>query len=110
MTWLKVCAASDIEDGETHQVSSVRPPIAVYHLDGEFFATADTCSHADSSLSEGYLEDGAIECVWHFAKFCIRTGAAQSLPATEPIRTYRVKVEDGDVHVLLDDSVIAIPA
>lgn len=110
MTWLKVCAASDIEDGEAHQVSSVRPPIAVYHLDGEFFATADTCSHADSSLAEGYLEDGAIECVWHFAKFCIRTGAAQTLPATEPIRTYQVKVEDGDVHVLLDDSVIAIPA
>ncbi|NPC96999.1 bifunctional 3-phenylpropionate/cinnamic acid dioxygenase ferredoxin subunit [Nocardioides sp. zg-DK7169] len=110
MSWLKVCAVSDIEDGEAHKVDSVRPPIAVYHLDGEFFATADTCSHADSSLSEGYVEDGEVECVWHFAKFCIRTGAAKSLPATEPIRTYEVKVEDGHVHVLLDASVIAIPA
>lgn len=110
MTWLKVCTTDDIDDGEAFKVGQVRPPIAVYHLDGEFYATADTCSHADSSLSEGYVEEGQVECVWHMAKFCLRTGAPMTLPATEPIRTYEVKVEDGDVHVLLDDSVIAMPA
>ena len=110
MTWLQVCAEGDIEDGEALRVDAVRPPIAVYHLDGEYHATADTCSHADSSLSEGYVEDGEVECVWHLARFCIRTGAAKTLPATEPIRTYEVKVVDGAVHVLLDDSVIAVPA
>lgn len=110
MTWLNVCRTDEIEDGEARKVETVRPPIAVYHLDGEFFATADTCSHADSSLSEGYVEEGAVECIWHFAKFCLRTGAAKTLPATESIRTYPVKVEDGDIHVLLDDSVILLPA
>lgn len=110
MTWLNVCAVGEIEDGEARKVDAVRPPIAVYHLDGEYYATADTCSHADSSLSEGYVEEGTVECVWHFAKFCLRTGAAQTLPATDPIRTYEVKVEDGAVHVLLDDSVLAIRA
>lgn len=110
MTWLKVCATTEIEDGEGFKVDSVRPPIAVFHLDGEYYATADTCSHADSSLSEGYVEDGEVECVWHLARFCLRTGAARTLPATAPIRTYEVRVEDGEVHVLLDDSVIALPA
>ena len=60
MTWLKVCATSEIEDGEARRVDTVVPAIAVYHLDGEYFATADTCSHADSSLSEGYVEDGEV--------------------------------------------------
>ncbi len=110
MTWLKVCATTEIEDGEGLKVDSVRPPIAVFHLDGEYYATADTCSHADSSLSEGYVEDGEVECVWHLARFCLRTGAARTLPATAPIRTYEVRVEDGEVHVLLDDSVIVSPA
>lgn len=109
MTWLKVCPVGAIEDGEARKVDSVVPPIAVYHHDGEYFATADTCSHANSSLSEGYIEDGEIECVWHMAKFCLRTGAATSLPATEPIRTYEVQVTDGVVHVRLDDSVVAVP-
>lgn len=108
MSWLKVCAVDEIEENEGHQVSQVRPPIAVFNMDGEFRATADTCSHADSSLAEGYVEDGAVECVWHFAKFCLTTGAAKTLPATEPIRTYQVRVEDGDLYVLLDDSVILL--
>lgn len=110
MTWLKVCATTEIEDGEGFKVDSVRPPIAVFHLDGEYHATADTCSHADSSLSEGYVEDGEVECVWHMARFCLRTGAARTLPATEPIRTYEVRVQDDEILVLLDDSVIALPA
>lgn len=108
MTWTKVCSIDDIEEGEAFKLETV-PPIAVFRVDGSFYATADTCSHADSSLSEGYVEDGQVECIWHFAKFCIRTGAAKSLPATEPIRTYEVKVEDGDVCVLLDDSVLVSP-
>lgn len=109
MTWLNVCATSDIEDDEGYRIDAVRPPIAVYRHDDEYFATADTCSHADSSLSEGYVEDGTVECVWHLAKFCLRTGAATTLPATAPIRTYEVKVEHGQVHVRLDDSLLVLP-
>lgn len=106
MTWLHVGTVGDIEDGEALKIDSVVPPIAVYYLDGEYYSTADTCSHGQSSLSEGYVEEGTVECVWHMAKFCLRTGAAETLPATDPIRTYEVKIEDEAIYVLLDDSVI----
>ena len=109
MSWLKVCPTSDIEDDEGFRVETVRPPIAIYRHEDEYFATADTCSHADSSLSEGYVEDGTVECVWHLAKFCLRTGRALTLPATAPIRTYEVNIEDDHVHVRLDDSVLLLP-
>ena len=48
--------------------------------------------------------------MWHMARFCLRTGAAKTLPATEPIRTYETRVESGDIYVLLDDSVLQMSA
>lgn len=81
----------------------MQPPVAVYNVDGTFFATADTCSHELSSLGEdGYLDGDQVECAWHFAKFCVRTGQALTLPATKPIATYPVEVDNGEVYVVVD--------
>jgi 3-phenylpropionate/trans-cinnamate dioxygenase ferredoxin subunit len=50
-------------------------------------------------MSEGYLEDGCIECPLHQARFDIRTGAAMCAPATEPLRTYPVKREGDEIFI-----------
>jgi nitrite reductase/ring-hydroxylating ferredoxin subunit len=97
-SWVSACKADDLPEGEV-MLLEVTPPIAVYNVGGEFFATDDTCTHEVSSLSEGYVDGDVIECAYHFAKFCIRTGAVLSFPATEPIGTYPVKVENGSVLV-----------
>lgn len=68
--------------------------------DDELFAVDDTCSHEDEPLSDGWLDGSCIECPAHNSTFDLRTGEALTLPATEPIRTYRVSVEGDDV--LLD--------
>jgi nitrite reductase/ring-hydroxylating ferredoxin subunit len=73
--------------------------IALYVLDGEVFATHDVCTHQFALLSEGYLEDGCIECPLHQARFDIRTGAVLCAPASAPIRTYAVHVDGNDVMV-----------
>jgi nitrite reductase/ring-hydroxylating ferredoxin subunit len=96
--WQVVCPESELLRAESVRLA-IRPPVAVFNLDGEFYATDDTCSHAESSLADGYIEDGAVECILHFARFCIKTGAALSAPAVDPVRTYPVKVEDGVVLV-----------
>lgn len=98
MGWERVCRVGELEPGEAVRVDA-DPPVAVFNVAGEFFATSDTCSHAKSSLSDGYLEDDQVECTWHYARFCVRTGKALSLPATEDLRTYQVKVEGGDIFV-----------
>lgn len=98
MVWVEACRVEDLPAGEVQMVPT-DPPIALYNVDGEFFATQDVCTHAESSLSEGYLEDDTIECGWHMARFCVRTGKALSLPATTDLATYPTKVVDGSVHV-----------
>jgi nitrite reductase/ring-hydroxylating ferredoxin subunit len=99
-TWVRACAIDDIEPGEA-VVVDVTPPVAVFNVDGEFLATADTCTHAESSLADGYVEGDEVECSWHMAKFCLRSGEALTLPATEPLATYATKIEGGEVFVQL---------
>jgi 3-phenylpropionate/trans-cinnamate dioxygenase ferredoxin component len=100
MAWVRACGVDDIAPGEAMRLDVV-PPVAVFNVDGELFATADTCTHAESSLSEGYIDGDQVECVFHFAKFCVRTGKALTLPATQPLATFPVRVADGEVQVEL---------
>lgn len=67
--------------------------------DGEYFAIDDTCSHEDESLSEGWLDGSCIECPAHNSIFDLRTGEPNSLPATESIPTYPVRIEGDNVFV-----------
>jgi len=67
--------SSELKKNEVLQVEIIgRPPIAVYNLGGQFFATDDTCTHGDASLSEGEIEEGEIYCPFQYGAFDIRTG------------------------------------
>jgi len=65
---------------------------------GEVHCIGDRCTHGDVSLSEGFVEDGTVECWAHGAKFDLRTGAALSLPAYEPVPAFPVTIVDGIVY------------
>lgn len=96
--WIFACRAADLADGDALRVDVV-PPVAVFNVAGEFFATDDTCTHAEFSLSEGYTDGDEVECVLHRARFSLRTGEALTLPATVALRTYPTELRDGDVYV-----------
>ncbi|MFE3052533.1 non-heme iron oxygenase ferredoxin subunit [Nocardia sp. NPDC059239] len=99
---VRVCAVGELTPGNVTRVNT-QPPIAVYNIDGAFYATADWCSHDKSSLAdEGYIENGQIECGWHFAKFCIKTGAVTAPPASAPLAKYEVQVVDDAVYVVIE--------
>lgn len=68
--------------------------IAVYNLEGDYFATDLLCTHGDASLAEGFVEDGKIICPFHGGAFDIRSGEPTSAPCILPLRTYPVRVED----------------
>ena len=87
--------------GQAHVVEGENP-IAVFNAGGTLFAIDDTCSHARFSLAEGDIEGETVECVMHTSRFCLRTGRALNPPATRPVRTYAVVVEDGDIYVETD--------
>jgi 3-phenylpropionate/trans-cinnamate dioxygenase ferredoxin subunit len=78
--------------------------VAIFHTDdGEVFAVDDTCTHQDASLADGWLEGCEVECPLHSSRFDLRTGQVDEPPAKRPIRTHRVEVIDGVVHVALSD-------
>jgi nitrite reductase/ring-hydroxylating ferredoxin subunit len=99
---VRACEAKELPAEGAFRVSFPnRPPIAIFRLDGDLFALNDTCSHGQASLCDGFVEDGKVECPFHTALFDIRTGAALTMPATEPVRAYSVMIKDGDVYILL---------
>jgi 3-phenylpropionate/trans-cinnamate dioxygenase ferredoxin subunit len=96
-----VCPLSTIPRGEAYRWET-DPPVAIFHTeDGEVFAVDDTCTHQDASLADGWLEGCEVECPLHASRFDLRTGQVDAPPAKKPIRTHRVEVTDGVVHVAL---------
>jgi nitrite reductase/ring-hydroxylating ferredoxin subunit len=73
--------------------------IALYNIDGEFYATDNSCPHKGAPLSEGILCDRVIECDWHGWQFDLRSG--ECLTVREKLETYQVSVEDGLVKILI---------
>ena len=102
MAFQKVCAASDVDEGESLRVESPQGAIAIHHWEGQFYATQDRCTHDEWSLADGYLEDGMIECTLHWAKFCVRTGKVKAPPACQALKIYPLRVREGDVEVVVD--------
>lgn len=97
---LSVCPVEDLEPDEPMLLETV-PPISVWNVDGVLYAIDDTCSHAEASLADGDVEGCLVECPFHMAKFDLRTGEPESLPATAPVRTHAVEVRDGIITVLV---------
>ena len=81
--------------------------IAVYRLGDEVFATHGICTHALAFLSDGWVEDGKIECPLHQGQFDIRTGKALCSPVTEDLRVYPVKRDGDDILINLFDDAAA---
>jgi nitrite reductase/ring-hydroxylating ferredoxin subunit len=94
-----VAKKSEIQEDEAKRVIIGEHQIALFNLDGEIYATDDICTHAYASLSEGYIEDGCVECPLHAGLFDIKTGKAQGVPVTEDIKTFPVRVEGDDVYI-----------
>jgi len=98
---VKVCSVADILDGE---IKGAELPdgqrVALYKVGEKIYATADTCTHGEASLSEeGLLSGNVVECTWHFGTFDVTTGAALTSPCTAALKTFPVEVADGDVYV-----------
>lgn len=98
----KVAQAGELAPGEMKAVQVNGVPVALYNVEGEFYATCDTCSHEEASLAEGWLDDDVVTCPSHGAEFNVRSGAVLSLPATAPIATYPVRVEGEDVYIVIE--------
>jgi 3-phenylpropionate/trans-cinnamate dioxygenase ferredoxin subunit len=98
--FVTVSSVEELAPGAVKAVEVEGRRIALCRVGEEFFAVDDLCTHNEGALSEGGLvNEHEIECPYHGARFDLRTGEALCLPATEPVKTYRVRVVDGSVQV-----------
>jgi 3-phenylpropionate/trans-cinnamate dioxygenase ferredoxin subunit len=83
-------AFDSLVDGKPVAVEVNGTKVCVAKVGGDIFAVADTCTHAEASLSEGEITGRKIECWLHGAEFDLRTGEALTPPATAPLKTFKV--------------------
>ena len=97
---IALCRRSEIEAGQAIRIEKDGLVLAVFNLDGEFFATDDQCTHGPGSLSEGCISGDVVECDFHLGAFNIRTGEVAAAPCLVPLKTYRTVVdEDGLISI-----------
>jgi 3-phenylpropionate/trans-cinnamate dioxygenase ferredoxin component len=105
MPKVTLCPLDELASGTARRFEVGGHRIAVVRLDDDVYAIGDTCTHANISLSEGdiHADDKTIECWKHGSEFSLETGEALTLPATRAEPVYDVRVDGGDIVVVVDD-------
>ncbi|RUU59122.1 non-heme iron oxygenase ferredoxin subunit [Mesorhizobium sp. M2C.T.Ca.TU.002.02.1.1] len=96
--WIDVCSVDEIDEGGMYEFQHGERRIVVYRLQDGLFATDNVCTHEFALLSEGWLENGTIECPLHGALFDVKTGQVERGPADCALKTYAVRTEGARVQ------------
>src|SRR5262249_13554759 len=99
MSWHPVAPAASIAIGDFTQVEIGDVIVAVCNVGGEFYAIEDVCTHDGGGLAGGAVDGDVVICPRHGARFCLRSGAALTPPAYEPVRTYPTRVVAGTIEI-----------
>ena len=99
MGFRRVASIPDVQPGEVRVFEVNGDSIALANVEGRFFALDNVCTHDGGPLGEGMLFGDQVECPRHGARFQVETGRVMAFPAVVPVRTYTVRVTDGDVEV-----------
>lgn len=102
MNWITVCQVEEVDEFMPKAVVVNDVRIGIFQLGTQYFAIENVCPHAYALLTEGFVEDGTVECPLHEAIFNIATGALESGPGCRNLHTYPLKVEDGNVLISVD--------
>jgi len=97
--FVNVAKASDIEPGQARLVEVKGKQIALFNIDGQFFALDNTCTHRGGPLAKGKVSGHEVTCPLHGATFNVRTGEVVSPPAQRAVGCYGVRVTGTDVEI-----------
>jgi 3-phenylpropionate/trans-cinnamate dioxygenase ferredoxin subunit len=97
--FVKAARTDEVAPGQARLVVVKGKEIALFNIDGAYFALTNACSHEEGPLAEGAVEGHEVTCPWHGAKFDIRTGEVLCDPAYEAVTRYNVRVSGSDIEV-----------
>jgi len=90
---------SEVPDEGICRIEHASTGVLIAHVEGEYFAMEDLCSHEDARLSLGRVDGLRVTCPLHGSRFCLRTGEPLEEPADEPVRCYPVSVDGHDLVI-----------
>lgn len=99
--WHKIVPFDELEDEEPLGVKIGDTPVVLIRVGDDIHALHDECTHEVAPLSDGFVEDGCIECTLHQGTFDLASGKAMSAPCTVPVQVYPARVVEGAVEVSL---------
>ncbi len=100
--WIEALAADLLPVDDVIGVQVQGRDVALYTVGDALYATDNICTHGHARLCDGFLDGHEIECPLHQGKFDVRNGQPRCEPATEPLRSYPVRIEGGRVFVQVD--------
>ena len=93
---VRLAPVDEIRPGEGRAVEVPGHTVAVFNVDGRFYAIDNTCPHRGGPLADGELDGTAVACPWHAWRWDVTTGANVNNPAVE-IACFPVTVENGAI-------------
>ena len=98
--WIKTIKVGEIDDEEAKEIAIENGnKIALFYVNGKYFATDHLCTHEDASLCDGYIDGDTVECPLHQGVFSISTGKALESPCTVDLKTFDTKILEDYVYV-----------
>jgi 3-phenylpropionate/trans-cinnamate dioxygenase ferredoxin subunit len=97
--WIDIVAENALANGEHIVVDMDGTTVAVFKLEGQFYAIEDVCTHDGAEIASGELDGNEIICPRHGARFCLKTGAVTAAPAYEAVSCFPIRIEAGKVQV-----------
>jgi nitrite reductase/ring-hydroxylating ferredoxin subunit len=99
MAFTKVASAAEVPAGTAKQVAVGGRPVAVFNIDGTFYAIEDTCPHRGAPLWEGEVQGKEVTCPWHGARFDVTSGSNLCPPAKSGVKVFPVRVVGDEVQI-----------
>jgi len=90
---------ADLPDGSMTTVDVSGLHLLLAKVGGEVHAISGTCTHEEADLGLGFLVEDRVTCPLHLSSFDVRTGEVLNPPATEPLKRFNVKIQDGTIFV-----------
>ncbi len=99
--WLDTVPAIQITSKAHHVCILKDKAIAIFLIDNDFYAIEDSCPHQALPISEGPIDGSEIECPFHGARFCLKSGEVTAPPACSNLTTFQTRVQEGLLQVLI---------
>lgn len=99
MEWLYVCDVNEITEDDPKSTEAEGVKIGVFQVEDSYFAIENVCPHAYALLTDGFIEEGNVECPLHEAIFDIRSGKTLGGPVERDLCTFPLKVENDKIYI-----------